>query len=104
MTKRILVILITTLLSVVVPGSAIAAPNYESGIMEVQQERNISLSYSDGILYVNGAEGLTLEVVSLTGKVVMEVKIETPAQKVELNIQKGCYIVKVGKAVRKVRE
>ena len=49
-----------------------------------------------------GANGLTLEVVSLTGRHVASFKIESPAQRVELNIPKGCYILKIGKVVRKV--
>lgn len=53
-------------------------------------------------VFVTGAQGQTLEVVSLTGRKVMTVKIESPAQKIELNIPKGCYILKVGKVVRKV--
>ena len=43
-----------------------------------------------------------LMISALTGKKVMDVKVESPAQKIELNIPKGCYIVKVGKVVRKV--
>jgi hypothetical protein len=51
---------------------------------------------------VNGAQGQTLEVISLTGRCIMTEKIESPAQKIELNIPKGCYILKIGKVVRKV--
>ena len=32
----------------------------------------------------------------------MEEQIASPAQKFELNIPKGCYIVKVGNVVRKI--
>ena len=61
-----------------------------------------SISYANGILSVTGAEGEVLEVVSLTGKRVMEERISSPAKQIELNIPKGCYIVKVGDVVRKV--
>ena len=61
-----------------------------------------SISYANGILSVTGAEGEVLEVVSLTGKRVMEERISSPAQQIELNIPKGCYIVNVGDVVRKV--
>ena len=53
-------------------------------------------------LLVNNAQGETLEVVSLTGNKVLEVKIESPSQRIELDVPKGCYIVKVGKVVRKI--
>ena len=54
------------------------------------------------VVTVVGGQGKTLEVVSLTGRRVMSVKVENPTQKIELNIPKGCYILKIGKVVRKV--
>jgi hypothetical protein len=45
---------------------------------------------------------MVLEVVSLTGRAVATYKIESPSQRIELNLTKGCYILKVGKTVRKV--
>ena len=47
-------------------------------------------------------KGQTMEVISLTGRRVMSEKIESPSQKIELSVPKGCYIIKVGKVVRKV--
>jgi hypothetical protein len=82
--------------------SASAAPAYFAGVMELSQDQDVNITYSEGMLFVTGCEGETLEIVSLTGKKVLDVKIESPAQKIELNIPKGCYIVKVGKVVRKV--
>lgn len=61
-----------------------------------------SISYANGTLSVTGAEGQLLEVISLTGKCVMEERITSPVQRFELSIPKGCYIVKVGDVVRKV--
>jgi len=102
MTKRLLIISFTMALSCLVPVAVNAAPTYLAGVMEMAVEQEMIITYSDGILSVTGAEGQTLEIVSLTGKKIMDVKIESPAQKIELNIPKGCYIVKVGKVVRKV--
>ena len=51
---------------------------------------------------VTGAQGQTLEVVSLTGRRVETIRIESVAQRVELNLPKGCYILKIGKTARKV--
>lgn len=86
----------------VVPMSVSAAPAYFAGVLELAQDQDVNITFSEGVLFVTGCEGQTLEVVSLTGKKIMDVKIESPAQKIELNIPKGCYIVKVGKVVRKV--
>ena len=102
MTKRIFIISFTMALSCLVPVSANAAPAYSAGVMEMAVEQDVTITFSDGFLTVIGAEGQTLEIVSLTGKKIMDVKVESPAQKIELNIPKGCYIVKVGKVVRKV--
>lgn len=52
---------------------------------------------------VTGAQGQELVVVSLTGRQLLKVKIESASQRVELNIPKGCYILKVGKVVRKIQ-
>lgn len=102
MTKRLLIISITMVLLCLVPVAVHAAPAYLAGVMEMAPEQDVVITFNDGILSVTGAEGQTLEIVSLTGKKIMDVKVESPAQKIELNIPKGCYIVKVGKVVRKV--
>jgi len=87
-------------------ASAIAAPmvmEMEMGIAEqIEAERTITINVDGNSVRVNGASGMTLEVVSLTGRHVASYKIESPAQLIELNVPKGCYILKVGKIVRKV--
>ncbi len=75
----------------------------EMGIAEqVEQEKMISLSVEGNVVQVTGATGMVLEVVSLTGRQVATYKIDSPAQRIELSVPKGCYILKVGKVVRKV--
>ncbi len=69
---------------------------------EQMEERNVTISVEGKTLHIAGAAGQTLEVVSLTGRRITTVKIESPSQKVELNLPKGCYILKVGTVVRKV--
>ncbi len=67
-----------------------------------QVDEEVTIAVNGKVVTISGAQGETLEVVSLTGRRVMEVKIESPAQRVELNVPKGCYILKIGKVVRKV--
>ena len=75
----------------------------EMGVAEqVEQEKMISLSVEGNVVHVTGASGLVLEVVSLTGRQVASYKVDSPAQRIELSGPKGCYILKVGKVVRKV--
>lgn len=85
-------------------GASAAAPMIaEMGVAEmVEQERNVTLTVEGNGVQVSGAAGMVLEVVSVTGRHVATIKIESPAQRVELNLPKGCYILKVGKVVRKV--
>ena len=102
MIKRLLIISLSMFFAWLAPMDVCAAPVYMAGVMELAPDSEPTITYSDGALYVNGAEGETLEIISLTGKRVHTETIESPAQKIELNIPKGCYIVKVGKVVRKV--
>ena len=102
--KRIVIIVSAVLaLALFVPTTASSSVlrEYALGIMDFQ-DSEVTISYSQGSVYVSGGEGLTIEVISLTGNKVFEQQIESPSQKFELNIPKGCYIVKVGKVVRKV--
>ena len=61
-----------------------------------------SIAVEGHIVTVSGAQGKTLQVVSLTGRLVAEYEIDAPVQRLELNLSKGCYILKVDKVVRKV--
>ena len=65
-------------------------------------EEDITFVVNGQSVTITGAQGRTLEVVSLTGRCVMTVKIDSPSQRIELNVPKGCYILKIGKVVRKV--
>lgn len=101
MKKRLLLSLITLSMMLAVPTYAGAA---DAEMVPVEQsiEDDITITVDGQWVVINGAQGQTLEVVSLTGRRVMTVKIESPAQRVELNVPKGCYILKIGKVVRKI--
>ena len=100
MTKTILRYAFPVLLAMAVPVVTIAS---EMAIPElgVEQSEPI-LTVQNSSVTVTGAVGQTLEVVSLTGKCLMTVRIDSPSQRIDLNVPKGCYILKVGKIVRKV--
>ncbi len=79
------------------------AMSMELGVAEqVEPEKNITISVEGNVVQVKGADEMVLEVVSLTGRQVATYRINSPAERIELNIPKGCYILKVGKVVRKV--
>ena len=89
---------------VLVTLTPMTAQAAEAELYAVEQaiDEDITITINGQTLTVCGAQGETLEVVSLTGRRMMKVQIESPAQRVELNIPKGCYILKVGKVVRKI--
>lgn len=65
-------------------------------------DTNVRIEIENKAVSVYGAQGMTLEIVSLTGKQMQRVRIESASQRIELNVPKGCYILKVGSVVRKV--
>ena len=101
MTKRLLILSLTMSMMLSVPVFVMAA---ESDWFQTEQtiDDDITISVDGQWVTITGAQGLTLEVVSLTGRQIKTIKIESPAQRIELNIPKGCYILKIGKVVRKV--
>ena len=101
MKKSLLIFSMSLTLMLAVP-TLVTAVTVAPGIEEFVDE-DITITVNGQTATISGAQGQTLEVISLTGRRVMTVKIESPAQKVELNnIPKGCYILKIGKVVRKV--
>lgn len=100
MKKTLLVCSLTVAMLLAVPGM-MTAVTVAPGIEQVMDD-DVNITINGQVVTVTGGQGQTLEVVSLTGRRIMAIKIESPSQKVELNIPKGCYILKVGKVVRKV--
>lgn len=100
--KRLLILTFSLASLWLVPVTANAAAMYYAGVMELSDEQEVDVVYSEGSLTVTGAEGQVLQIVTVTGNVVLHKRIESQEQKIELNIPKGCYIVKVGKVVRRV--
>jgi hypothetical protein len=99
--KNLLIIVCASMLTMAVPAKA-ANMVMELGVAEQIDEQMPQLSVDGNTVNVQGAAGMTLEVVSLTGRAVATYRIEGPAQRIELNLPKGCYILKVGKVARKV--
>ncbi|MGP1551031.1 MAG: T9SS type A sorting domain-containing protein [Prevotella fusca] len=67
-----------------------------------QDFQTASISVVGNVLHVLGAEDELLSIYNVTGVRVMSVKVDGSDKRYTLNLPKGCYIVKVGKLVRKV--
>lgn len=63
---------------------------------------SITIFVEGKTVIVTGAQGKVLQVISLTGNILESYNIESPNERVNLNLTKGCYILKVDKVVRKV--
>lgn len=100
MMKKLLVLFTILTLSMMAPATASANQMYVAGVMDFQSG-DITVTCVERTLSITGAEGQTVQIVSLTGRVVFESIIDSPAKKFELDIPKGCYIIKVGSLVRK---
>lgn len=81
------------------PLSIMAEPEFDGSEPEIN---SITLTISNGNVHVNGAPNLTLEVYNLTGVKVASYHIDNNDKHIQLNLQRGCYILKVGDVVRKI--
>lgn len=96
--KRIWIIALSILLLGAVPS--IAHMQMEEPI-EAEME-TVTLTIQDNKAHITNADGKTLEIYNLTGVRVARIRIEGNDRQIALNLTRGCYIMKVGKVVRKV--
>ncbi len=76
--------------------AAIEAPDLDEEI------NPITISVSGTQVHVTNAAGQVLEIYNLAGVRVATFKIDSDDKTVNINLNKGCYILKVDKVVRKV--
>ena len=69
--------------------------------IEAEME-TVTLTIQDNKAHITNADGKTLEIYNLTGVRVARIRIEGNDRQIALNLTRGCYIMKVGKVVRKV--
>lgn|SRR5574344_190815 len=99
MVKKILMITLTAAVLMGVPSIS-RAQNIKASV-----ENDISaitISVNESVLRITGASGYTVQIFNVTGVSVAQIKIDSSDKRVELNLPKGCYILKVGKVVRKI--
>lgn len=70
---------------------------------DIDEEVNpITISVNGAQVHVTNAAGKVLEIYNLAGVRVASYKIDSDDKTVNVNLNKGCYIIKVDKVVRKV--
>ena len=102
MTKNILTLSLAALLTISAPMVTIASPMIEILDMADIDVMGINISVDRNTLHISGAAGQVLQIYNVTGVCVMTAKIDGDEKHFDLNLQKGCYIIKVGKVVRKI--
>ena len=81
------------------PITMLAEPMSDGIEMSVS---GITLSINGGNVTISGANGEVMEIFNLTGVKVSTIRIDSNEKTFALNLPKGCYLIKVGKIVRKV--
>ncbi len=99
MTNKILALVFSMTLLAAVPATVRAEQAIEIIDNDIQ---GITISVTETSLHVTGANGQMLYVYNVTGVRLLSVKVEGQDKKIDINLPKGCYIVKVGKVVRKI--
>lgn len=98
MTKHILTMTIMAFAMTMTNVHINAAPYLE--LVEIDQQTQICLV--NGSLHITGGQGQMLEIYNVAGVRVMTARIDSYDKVIDLNLSKGCYIVKVGKTARKI--
>lgn len=77
-------------------------PTFLTGAEVEMEQIQINL-LSGNVLNVKNAEGLTIEIYNITGEKISTNKIDSNNKSIDIDqLQKGWYIVKVGKISRKI--
>ena len=96
--KKICIITLTLAMAFA-PISVLAEPMTDGIEMSAS---GIQLTIKDGNVHIVGAQGEVMEVFNLTGAKVATIRIDSGDKTFALNLSKGCYLIKVGKVVRKI--
>ena len=101
MMKYILTTIMMALLTLCAPVQVRA--NAAIDIIENDlQPTAANITVNGGSIRVSGANGKIMYVYNLAGVRIHSIKVEGADRTYDLNLSKGCYIIKVGTTVRKV--
>ena len=82
---------------------ALPAHSMEQADDVIEDEmQSVSIVVKEGSVKVNNAMGQKLEIFNLAGVKITSLPLENDEVSFKLNLSRGCYILKVGKTVRKV--
>ncbi len=99
MIKKLLILSISLFVVGITPSIA-----QEEAKPTIEKEMSsITISVQGSTIYIKNADQMSLDIYDIRGIKVKSLRIDSPETSIELsNLPKGCYIVKIGKYVRKV--
>ena len=62
----------------------------------------VNITVSGNTVRISNTNGEDIEVFNLTGTKVTTIKTDTTGKTYTVNLTKGCYLLKIGKVVRKI--
>lgn len=99
--KKLLIISFAFTLTMLIAAPASVSARAAVEIID-NDYQEISISVNASTLHVVGASGQTLYIYNVAGVRVLSIKVDGSDRHYDVNLPKGCYIVKVGKTVRKI--
>lgn len=85
-----------------VHAAQVGSPDAAAASFAAPSVGGITVAVRGNQLRVTNADGMTLEVYNITGVKVVSHRVEGDDRTLTLNVERGIYIVKVGKVVRRV--
>lgn len=77
-------------------------PEEPSTINNAPMQEEVSLSLRGRELRVINGEGKTLDIYNVTGIKVTSLRIDSPDKTLMLSMERGIYIIKIGKTARRI--
>lgn len=95
-------ILLTLTLALMAATPVMAETPNEAPISVADMTAEPNLTVKGQHVRVQNAQGEELKVYDITGKEIFSAVVDNADKTYSLNLKRGCYIVKVGKTVRKI--
>lgn len=95
-------ILKIALIAFILIGTPIATQASEAVEIIDNDFQEIGITVNGSTVRVVGANGMVLSIYNVAGVRIMTAKIDSSDKSFEVSLPKGCYIMKIGKTVRKI--
>lgn len=94
------------ILNIILPMMLVFAPAFAMDYADNEPIEttvsSVTIAVSGNTVRISGTNGEDIEVFNLTGAKITTIKTESTGKTYSVNLPKGCYLVKIGKVVRKI--